>query len=84
MRINLEDFPRTNIVGETYSGKGNRYNTIYTNGKYFYYYEKKRKYPFIKDFRNLHFTYVVYQDVLDRFMTYEDYCERCDRLINRY
>ena len=81
MRINLNDFPRTNIVGETYSGFGNRYITIYTNGKYFYYYEKKRKYPFIKDFRTLNFNYVVYQDVLDRFMTYEDYCEKCDRLV---
>ena len=84
MKINLNDFPRTNIIGETYSGKGNQYNTIYTNGKYFYYYNKKYKYPFIKDFRTLSFTYVVYQDMLDIFMTYKEYCERCDRMVNRY
>ena len=84
MRINLEDFPRTNIVGEIYSGFGNLYHTIYTNGKYFYFYTKKYKYPFIKDFRTLNFNYVVYQDVLDRFMTYKDWCEKCDRLVNRY
>ena len=55
MKINLNDFPRTNIVGETYSGFGNRYITIYTNGKYFYYYKKRCKYPFVKDFRTLNF-----------------------------
>ena len=80
MKIKLEDFSRTNIVGETYSGFGNRYITIYTNGKYFYYYEKGYKYPFIKDFRTLSFTYVMYQDVLNNFLTYEDWCKRCDRI----
>ena len=78
MRINLNDFPRTNIVGETYSGFGNRYITIYTNGKYFYYYDKKYKYPFIKDFRTLSFTYVVKQEELDEFLTYEDWCKKCN------
>lgn len=76
MRINLNDFPRTNIVGETYSGFGNLYHTIYTNGKYFYFYKKRCKYPFIKDFRTLSFTYVVYQDVLNNFLTYEDWCKK--------
>lgn len=80
MKINLNDFPRTNIVGETYSGFGNRYITIYTNGKYFYYYQKKRKYPFIKDFRTMIFTYVMNQDVLNNFLTYQDWCEKCDRI----
>lgn len=80
MKIKLEDFPRTNIVGETYSGFGNRYITVYTNGKYFYYYEKKYKYPFIKDFRTLIFTYVVYQEELDEFLTYEDWCKKCDSI----
>lgn len=80
MKIKLEDFPRTNIVGETYSGFGNRYITVYTNGKYFYYYEKKYKYPFIKDFRTLSFTYVVYQEELDKFLTYEDWCKKCDSI----
>lgn len=80
MKIKLEDFPRTNIVGETYSGFGNRYITVYTNGKYFYYYNKKYKYPFIKDFRTLSFTYVVYQEELDKFLTYEDWCKKCDSI----
>ena len=80
MKIKLEDFPRTNIVGETYSGFGNRYITVYTNGKYFYYYEKKYKYPFIKDFRTLSFTYVVYQEEIDKFLTYEDWCKKCDSI----
>ena len=84
MRINLNDFPRTNIVGETYSGFGNRYITIYTNGKYFYYYKKRCKYPFIKDFRTLRFTYVMNQNVLNDFLTYQDWCQKCDRLVNRY
>ena len=81
MKIKLEDFPRTNIVGETYSGFGNKYITVYTNGKYFYYYNKKYKYPFIKDFRTLNFTYVVYQEELDKFLTYEDWCKKCDSVI---
>ena len=81
MKIKLEDFPRTNIVGETYSGFGNKYITVYTNGKYFYYYNKKYKYPFIKDFRTLSFTYVVYQEELDKFLTYEDWCKKCDSVI---
>lgn len=80
MKIKLEDFPRTNIVGETYSGFGNKYHTIYTNGKYFYYYDKKYKYPFIKDFRTLSFTYVVKQEELDEFLTYEDWCKKCDSI----